>query len=85
MGLEPEQSSPHPQKIWRRIIFNGVHCSSANENNFEVLFYLSHKGKDQKYNQQQMLEGVWKKESLYPLLVSYQTGASTMEIIVDGY
>ena len=52
---------------------------NANQNDFEISSYPSQNGKDHQ-NNRQMLEGMWAKGELHPLLVGLETSAATTEI-----
>ena len=56
------------------------HQGEENQNNPEIPPHTSQNDQDQKLRGQQMLEQMWRKRNIPPLLVGLQAGKTTLEI-----
>jgi hypothetical protein len=56
---------------------------NANQNDPEIPPYVNQNGQDQNLRLQHMLERMWRKRKIPPLLVGLQTGTTTLEINLE--
>lgn len=56
---------------------------NANQNDPEIPPYVNQNGQDQNLRLQHMLERMWRKRKIPPLLVGLQTGTITLEISLE--
>ena len=56
------------------------HEGNANQYNPDIPPHTSQNCQDQKFRGQKMLERMWRKTNILPLLVGFQAGKNTLEI-----
>ena len=69
----------HLQKCSKSLVI----MKNANKNDPKILPYTNQNGYDQKLRWQHMLERMWKKRNIPPLLVGLQSGTTTLEINLE--